>query len=265
MDRIVLKTPEEIRIMRRSGAILREIMDLLLQTVRPGVTTLELDRLARAETEKHQARPAFLGLYGFPGTLCISVNEEVVHGVPGPRVLHEGDIVSLDIGLIKEGFYVDMARTVGVGAIDEESRRLIQVADESLEIAKEFLRPGLRMGDLSAAIQRHVERQGFSVVRDYTGHGIGRKLHEEPKIPNFGQPGRGVRWQNGMVICIEPMVNAGVYQTRTLEDRWTVVTADGRRSAHMEDTMVVTEGEALVLTRASGWAMDVIEKKGLDS
>ena len=248
MDRIILKNPEEIAIMKRGGALLREVMDLLVNGVRPGVTTLELDRIARTETEKRGAIPAFLGLYGFPGTLCISVNEEVVHGIPGSRALKEGDIVSLDIGLVKDKYYVDMARTVGVGAIDEVSRRLIEVASDALDIGTECLRPGLRMGDLSAAIQKYVEGEGFSVVRDYTGHGIGRKLHEEPKIPNFGQAGRGVRWLPGMVVCIEPMVNAGGYQTRTLKDKWTVVTADGLRSAHVENTVAITEDGPLVLT-----------------
>jgi methionyl aminopeptidase len=248
VDRIVLKSPEEIQTMRQGGKILRGTMRRLIEAVRPGITTLELDRLARAEVEKGGAIPAFLGLYGFPGTLCISVNEEVVHGIPGSRVLREGDIVSLDIGLVKDDFYVDMARTVAVGSIDEESARLIRVAGDALEIGIEFLRPGVRLGDLSAAIQKYVESQGFSVVREYTGHGIGRKLHEEPKIPNFGEPGRGVRWEPGMVVCIEPMVNAGVSQTRTLEDKWTVVTTDGRRSAHVEDTIAITENEPLVLT-----------------
>lgn len=248
VDRIILKSADEIAVMRRGGILLREVMDLLVKAVRPGATTLELDRIARTETEKRGAIPAFLGLYGFPGTLCISVNEEVVHGIPGSRALKEGDIVSLDIGLVKDDFYVDMARTVGVGMIDAESQRLIKVASDSLDIGVEYLRPGLRMGDLSAAIQRYVEGQGFSVVRDYTGHGIGRKLHEEPKIPNYGQPGRGVRWQTGMVVCIEPMVNVGTFQTRTLGDRWTVVTADGKRSAHWEDTVAITEDGPLVLT-----------------
>lgn len=248
MERIELKTPEEIGIMKRGGAILHEVMDHLIREVKPGVTTLELDRRAKAEMDKRGVIPAFLGLYGFPGTLCISVNEEVVHGIPGPRALKEGDIVSLDIGLIKDEYYVDMARTVGVGTIDPESARLIQVAGDALAIGVEYLRPGLRLGDLSAAIQKYVEGEGFSVVREYTGHGVGRKLHEEPKIPNFGQAGRGVRWQAGMVVCVEPMVNAGGVQTRTLSDRWTVVTADGRRSAHMEDTIAITEDGPLVLT-----------------
>lgn len=248
MDRINLKSPDEIAIMKRGGALLREVMEALIKAVHPGVTTLELDRIARSETEKRGALPAFLGLYGFPGTLCISVNEEIVHGIPGPRVLKEGDIVSLDIGLVKENYYLDMARTVGVGQIDETSQRLIQVTGDALTVGIEYLRPGLRMGDTGAAIQKYIEDNGFSVVREYTGHGIGRKLHEEPKIPNYGIPGRGVRWQPGMVVCVEPMVNVGTYQTRTLGDKWTVITADGKRSAHMEDTVAITEDGPMVLT-----------------
>lgn len=245
---IALKSPAEIALMRRAGGLLREVHELIAERVRPGVTTLELDKLARMEIEKRGARPAFLGLYGFPGTLCISVNEEVVHGIPGPRVLNEGDIVSVDCGLIKDEFYADAARTLPVGQIDADSQRLIRVAEESLEIGIECLQPGMRLGDTAHAIQRHVEAAGFSVVQEYTGHGIGRRLHEEPKIPNYGLPGRGVRWQAGMVVCIEPMVNAGTYATRTLDDRWTVVTADGRRSAHVEHTVAITEQGPVVLT-----------------
>ena len=248
MDRIVLKAPAQIAVMKRAGAVLHEVMDLLEGQVKPGITTLELDRLAKAEIEKRGAIPAFLGLYGFPGTLCTSVNEEVVHGIPGPRVLKDGDILSIDVGLVREGFYSDMARTLAVGRIDEESRRLIEVTTTALEIGVEYLVPGNRLGDLSAAIQTYVEGQGFSVVREYTGHGIGQKLHEEPKIPNYGPAGRGVRWQPGMVVCIEPMVNVGVAATRTLADQWTVVTVDGKRSAHMEHTVAITESGPQVLT-----------------
>jgi methionyl aminopeptidase len=247
-DQITLKTPAEFRVMKRGGELLREVLDLVCERVRPETTTLELDRLARAEIDKRKAIPAFLGLYGFPGTMCMSINEEVVHGIPGPRRLAEGDILSLDIGLIHENFYVDTARTVPVGRIDEGSRRLIQVTTRALELGIEQLWPGKRLGDLSAAIQQYVESQGFSVVREYTGHGIGRKLHEEPKIPNFGMAGRGVRWQAGMAVAIEPMVNAGGHQTRVLGDRWTVVTADRKRSAHMEHTVAITEEGPLVLT-----------------
>jgi methionyl aminopeptidase len=247
-EAIELKSPADIEVMRRGGRILHDVLDLLAEHARPGVTTLELDRIARAEIERHGSVPAFLGLYGFPGTLCISVNEEIVHGIPGPRVLQDGDIVSLDCGLVKDGFYLDSARTVPVGRVDAASLRLIQVTEESLEIGIEFCRPGVRLGDLSAAIQRHIEKAGMGVVREYTGHGIGRRLHEEPKIPNYGTAGKGVRFQAGMVLCVEPMVNLGTHQTRTLGDKWTVVTADGSRSAHVEHTIAITPEGPLVLT-----------------
>ena len=245
---IVLKTPAEIEVMRRGGRILQKVMDRILERVGPGMTTLELDRVAQAELKKYGAKPAFLGLYGFPNTLCASVNEQVVHGIPAPRVLKEGDILSLDIGLILDGFYSDKARTVAVGEIDEESRRLIETATCALEIAIDQMHSDRRLGDVEAAIQDYVESCGFSVVRDYTGHGIGRRLHEDPKVRNFGQAGRGVRLKSGMVLCLEPMVNGGTHQTRTLGDRWTVVTADGKRSAHMEDTVAMTDSGPLVLT-----------------
>lgn len=245
---ITLKTPREIQTMTRGGAILREVMDLLETRVKPGATTLELDRFAHDELIRRGTKPAFLGLYGFPGSICISVNEEIVHGIPGPRRLVEGDIVSLDCGLIYEGFYLDTARTAPVGKADETSLRLIRTASEALEIGIEWLVPGRRLGDVSAAIQQHVEKAGFSVVREYTGHGVGRKLHEDPKIPNHGQAGVGRRWQAGMTVAIEPMVNAGGPQTRTLADDWTVVTADGSRSAHMEHTVAITEDGPVVLT-----------------
>jgi methionyl aminopeptidase len=248
---IVLKTPAEIDTMGRAAAILRKVMALLVERVRPGVSTLDLDRLAHDELKKHQAVPAFLGLYGFPNTLCTSVNEQVVHGIPSPEGLVEGDIVSLDIGLIKDGFYADMARTVAVGKVDEESRRLIEVAEKALTVGIEMLRPGNRLGDVESTIQEYIEGQDFSVVRDYTGHGIGRKLHEDPKVRNFGQRGRGIRLKPGLVLCLEPMVNAGVFQTRTLDDKWTVVTADGKRSAHVEETVAVTEDSPRVLTAMS--------------
>ena len=246
-DQIVLRSADELQIMARNGALLKEVIDRIVESVRPGATTLDLDRVARTEIEKRDARPAFLGLYGFPATLCVSVNDEVVHGIPSRRVLNEGDIVSVDCGLVKDGFFSDMARTVPVGAIDEESARLIDVTERSLAAGIEKLRVGLRLGDVSAAIQALVETEGFSVVREYTGHGIGRKPHEEPKVPNYGQPGRGLRWRAGMVVCIEPMVNAGVYQTRVLEDNWTVLTADGKRSAHVEHTVAVTDDGPWIL------------------
>lgn len=248
MEQIVLKSAKEIEIMRRAGALLRDVLDRLVVEIKPGVSTLELDQIAQAEIEKHGAKPAFLGMYGFPNTLCTSVNEQIVHGIPNRKPLNEGDILSIDVGLVLDGYYSDSARTIPVGQVDAESKRLIEVTQRSLEIGIEQLVPGNRLGDVSWAIQSYVESQGFSVVREYTGHGIGRKLHEEPKIPNHGRAGRGVRWQEGMVVCIEPMVNVGTWKTRTLDDEWTVITADKKRSAHIEHMVAVTAKGPLVLT-----------------
>lgn len=247
-ERIVLKSPQEIELMREGGAILRDVMDRLARQIQPGMTTRDVDEVAAKLLHERQTPPAFLGMYGFPGTVCLSVNDEIVHGIPGDRVLKDGDIISIDCGLIWKDFYLDTARTVPVGNVDDESARLLQVTQEALEVGIEYLIPGLRMGDLSAAVQRYVEERGFSVVREYTGHGIGRKLHEEPKIPNWGSPGKGIRWQEGMVVCIEPMVNAGACETRTLSDNWTVATADGKRSAHMEHTVAIGSDGPMVLT-----------------
>lgn len=244
----ILKTPQEIEIMRRAGAILREVRDRVGEKVRPGITTKELDQIAKQMLDARDAIPAFLGYHGFPSTLCTSVNEEIVHGIPSDRVLEEGDIVSIDIGLIKDGFFADSARTFAVGEIDEESARLLDITREALEIAKRYLEPGRRLFDLSAAVQQHVESGGFAVVREYSGHGIGKQLHEDPQIPNHGRAGRGPRWKEGMVVAVEPMVNVGTYKTRVLEDDWTVVTADGKRSAHFEDTIAITAEGPLVLT-----------------
>ncbi len=245
---IELKSPAEIELMRRSGAILRAVMDKLGPQVRPGVTTRQLDRIAKKLLDERGAIPAFLGYKGFPGTLCTSVNEQVVHGIPSDRVLVEGDILSLDVGLVKDGFFADTAKTYPIGRIDPTSSKLIEAAEEALALAIPFLVPGKRLGDMSAAVQQYVESRGFSVVRDYAGHGIGRHLHEEPRVPNFGKAGRGIRWQAGMVVAVEPMVNAGTHKTRTLSDEWTVVTADGKRSAHAEHTVAITERGPMILT-----------------
>lgn len=248
---IELKTPAEIELMRRAGAVLAEVRDQIGEHIRPGITTKHLDRIARKMFDAHGVIPAFLGYQGFPGTLCISVNDEVVHGIPSDRPLIEGDIVSVDLGLIKDGFYADTAKTFAVGKIDAQSRRLIDVTEKSLEIAIPFLTPGTRMGDMSAAIQKHVESNGFSVVREYSGHGIGRALHEDPRIPNHGKAGTGARWQAGMVVAVEPMVNAGTHKTKVLDDDWTVVTADGKRSAHHEHTIAITDRGPVILTLGS--------------
>jgi methionyl aminopeptidase len=247
-NRIQIKSADEIAIMSEGGAVLREVMDQAESFISVGLTTQELNNFIHNLLKKKNLRPAFLNKYGFPGSVCISINEGVVHGVPGQKILRNGDIVSIDCGLIKDGFYLDTARTVRVGEIDPESENLIHVALNSLRLGIDQLQPGKRLGDVSHAVQSHVESQGYSVVREYTGHGIGRELHEEPKIPNFGPAGKGVRWLEGMVVCIEPMVNAGTHETRVLDDRWTVVTADGMRSAHMEHTVAITENGPVTLT-----------------
>lgn len=234
--------------MQRAGAILHEVHQRMAEKVVPGVTTLDLDRIARQLIESRGAVPAFLGYQGFPGTLCTSVDEEIVHGIPSDRVLTEGQIVSLDVGAILDGFYADTAWTYAVGQIDKETRRLLDVTERSLEIGIEELRVGRRLGDFSHAVQSYVESRGFSVVREYAGHGIGRALHEDPRIPNHGQAGRGIRWEEGMVVAVEPMVNVGTYETRLLSDQWTVVTADEKRSAHFEHTVAITAGDPLILT-----------------
>lgn len=246
---IELKSRAEIELMRKAGTLLREIRERLGEHIKPGVTTAQIDRVAKRMMDERGVVPAFLGYQGFPGTVCISVNDEVVHGIPSAkRVLREGDIVSVDMGLIKDGFFSDSAKTYPVGKIDKESERLIRVTEEALDLSIRYLMPGKRLGDLSAAVQQFVESHGYSVVRDYAGHGIGRQLHEEPRIPNHGKAGRGTRWQAGMVVAVEPMVNAGTHKTRTLKDDWTVVTADGKRSAHAEHTIAIMEDGPMVLT-----------------
>lgn len=246
---IEIKTPAEINLMRRAGVLLSEVVQRIGEKIRPGIATRELDRLAKEMIASRGAIPAFLGYQGFPGTLCISINEEIVHGIPSARILEEGDIVSIDGGLIKDGFYADMARTFPVGKVSAESARLIEVTEKALDIAIPYLTVGRRLGDLSAAVQEYVESNGFSVVREYAGHGIGRRLHEEPRVPNHGKADRGIRWQEGMVVAVEPMVNAGTAKTRLLDDGWTVVTADGKPSAHAEHTVAITADGPVILTR----------------
>jgi len=243
------KSPAELASMRRAGRILREIRERVVERVRPGLSTLELDREFARLAAEQRVKAAFHGLYGFPGHICASINEEVVHGIPSAqRILREGDIVSLDMGIVLDGFYSDTAVTAAVGEIDAEKQRLLETTQRSLQAAIELCRPGTRLGDLGSRIQACVEGEGFSVVRDYTGHGIGRALHEAPQIPNFGDPGRGPRLREGWVLAIEPMVNAGTWKTETLADEWTVVTRDRRPSAHFEHTVAITEEGAEVLT-----------------
>ncbi|HZO98913.1 MAG TPA: type I methionyl aminopeptidase [Terriglobia bacterium] len=246
---IICKSPAEIEKLRRSGRVVREVLEELRSRVRPGTTTLDLERFVDRRLEQLKVRPAFKGYRGYPCCLCASVNEEVIHGIPSDRRLNEGDIVSLDLGVIVDGYYGDSAITQPVGEISEETRKLLRVTEESLELAIEKVRLGRRLGDISATVQQHVEKNGFSVVREFVGHGIGRELHEEPQIPNFGHEGHGPVLKEGMVFAIEPMVNSGGPEVRVLEDHWTAVTVDGRNSAHFEHMVAVTRNGPDVLTR----------------
>jgi methionyl aminopeptidase len=247
---IHLKSESEIEAIARAGTILASLLDEMPAHVRPGVTTGELDALAETFIRDHDgAEPAFKGLYGFPGSICASVNEEVVHGIPSPdRTLHEGDTISVDAGVRLDGWFADSARTYPVGEIDAEVQRLLDVTREALDLGIQQARPGNRVGDIGHAVQTVAEAAGFTVVRELVGHGLGRGPHEEPQIPNYGRPGRGQRLDVGLVIAIEPMVNAGVEGVRTLADRWTVVTLDARRSAHFEHTIAVTADGPRILT-----------------
>jgi methionyl aminopeptidase len=236
----VLKSWDDLQKMHRACTIVVETLEALAQAAVPGVTTRELDRLAQARIVGAGARPAFLGYRGYPATLCISVNEEVVHGIPGPRKLREGDVVGLDLGCIVDGFYGDAARTVGVGRVSPESAQLMRVTEEALRAGIEQVRPRNRLGDIGWAVQRHAEAHGYSVVREFVGHGIGTSLHEEPQIPNYGPPGRRERLVPGMALAIEPMVNVGRPEVKVLDDGWTAVTRDGSLSAHFELTVAVT-------------------------
>jgi len=248
-EAIILKSPDEIESMRRAGVVVAEVLEVLKGKVRPGATTLDLEKIAEEETRKRKASPAFKGYRGYPFCLCTSVNSEVVHGMPSKKVLKEGDIVSIDYGSFVEGFYGDAAVTVPVGRVSEEAARLVRVTEESLAKAVEAAREGNRLLDISSAVQSHVEPQGFSVVRDFVGHGIGRELHEPPQVPNFGVPGRGVKLKAGMVLAIEPMINSGGWAIKVLEDGWTAVTADGKLSAHFEHTVAITPDGPRVLTK----------------
>lgn len=247
---ITLRTRKEIKTMRAANLMVAEVLGILREMVRPGITTMDLELRAERETRKRGARPAFKGYHGFPWCLCTSVNEVVVHGMPSrERVLEEGDIIGMDFGVRYRGFYGDSAITVPVGEVPGRARRLIEVTALSLEKAIEAARPGNRLGDISSAVQRCVEAEGFSVVRDFVGHGIGTRLHEPPQVPNFGTPGTGIELRPGMVLAIEPMINEGGYRTRILDDGWTAVTEDGSLSAHFEHTVAITEHGPSVLSR----------------
>ena len=245
---INLKTSEEIGRMRSAGRIVAEILEILREKVAPGVSTSELDRLAENECRKRKARPAFKGYGGFPFAICASPNEKVVHGFPNGLPLQEGDIVSIDFGVIFEGFYGDAAITVPVGRVDKVKEKLLRVTEESLHLALRAAEVGNRLSDVSHAVQAHVETEGFSVVREFVGHGIGRQLHEAPQIPNFGPPGQGPLLKAGMTLAIEPMINVGGPGVTILEDGWTAVTLDNLPSAHFEHTVAVTDNGPEILT-----------------
>jgi len=248
---ITLKSAHELALMRQAGRIVAEVLAEIRAAVAPGVTTADLEAIAgHIIVDKHGAIPSFKGYRGFPGMICASINDQIVHGIPGPQVLQEGDIVSVDVGVIYKGYHGDAATTVAVGEIDAGSRTLMEVTAESLRIGIEMACPGNWTLDISKAIEAYVKSQGFSVVREYTGHGIGREMHEDPQIPNYYDPriGARVRLRQGMTFALEPMVIAGDWRTRVLGDNWTVVTADGTRSAHFEHTVAVTKNGPEILT-----------------
>jgi methionyl aminopeptidase len=250
---IVCKSAAELEIMQHAGQIVWDVLNVLRDAVKPGVSTLDLENLAVRRTAEHHVRPAFKGYRGYPCVLCASVNQEVVHGIPSPkRRVEEGDILSMDFGVELDGYFADAALTVPVGKIAPEREKLLRVTRESLEQAIDKVRPGNRLGDVSSAVQQWVEKNGFSVVREFVGHGIGTQMHEEPQLPNYGAPGQGARLQEGMVLAIEPMVNRGGPAVRMLADAWTAVTADGSDSAHFEHTVAVTSNGPWVLTRPKG-------------
>ena len=246
---IILKSEREISYLRDAGRIVAETHEEVKKAVKPGVTTLDLDRIAEEYIKGRGAIPAFKGYHGFTGNICSSVNEEVVHGIPGLRKLKTGDNVSIDIGAVINGYNGDAAITVPVGEIDAEVQKLLDVTEESLYKGIEQAIIGNRLSDISHAVQSHVEKYGFGVVRDYVGHGIGRSMHEDPQVPNYGGPGRGPRLKAGMTLAIEPMVNLGTYDVKTLDDGWTVVTLDGKRSAHFEHSIAITDGKPEILTK----------------
>ena len=246
---ITIKSPQEMEAMRRAGAVVAAAIAALKESIRPGMKTRDLDTIANREILRHGAKPAFKGYRGFPGTICASINDEIVHGIPGDCVINEGDLVKMDVGAVIDGFIGDAAVTVGVGKIGDEARNLIEVTRLCLDEGIKASIDGARVGDIGAAIQSFAEARGYNVVREYVGHGVGRFLHEEPQVPNYGPPGRGPLLRRGMTIAIEPMVNVGGWSTKLREDQWTVVTADGSLSAHFEHTIAITDGEPEVLTR----------------
>ncbi len=245
---INLKTAHEIDLMARAGTLLASVLPPLRDACVPGVKTIELDRIAEKLIRDGGATPGFLGYHGYPRSICVSINDEAVHGIPGSRKVAAGDLVSLDLGLVLDGFWADVGITVGVGKITKEADRLLKVTEEALHVGIAKAKPGGWLGDISSAIQKHVEASGFSVIRQFVGHGIGRQMHEDPQVPNFGTPGTPPRLKAGMTLAIEPMVNMGRAAVKVLDDDWTVVTADHMPSAHFEHTVLVTKGEPDILT-----------------
>lgn len=246
---IILKSPREIELMKEAGLIVYDVHQELAKAVRPGVTTGELDSLAESLIRKAGGIPTFKGYHGFPASICASVNEEVVHGIPGKRKLQEGDVIAIDLGVTYKGFVGDSAYTHAVGSVSTETQKLLDVTRISLEKAIEQCYPGKRLGDIGHAVQSYVETHGFGVVRDFVGHGVGASMHEDPQVPNFGTPGTGKELRPGMVIAIEPMVNAGTWEVKVLADKWTVITADRRYSAHFEHTVAITDHGPVILTK----------------
>ena len=242
------KTPEEIELMRQSALVVSRTLGLLAEQIRPGITPLELDKLAEEYIRDQGATPGFLGLYDFPNTLCTSVNEQVVHGIPDNRPLEDGDVISVDCGALMNGFYGDHAFTFAVGEIAPETRKLLDVTKECLYLGIEQCRAGKRVGDISHAIQKHAEDHGYGVVRELVGHGIGREMHEDPQVPNFGRKGRGKKLKEGIVLAIEPMINMGTYKVRQKKDGWSIVTLDGLPSAHFEHDVAILNGQPEILS-----------------
>ena len=245
---IKLKTREEIELMRQSAQLVSKTLGTLATEIRPGITTLYLDNLAETFIRDHEAIPGFLGLYDFPNTLCISVNEQVVHGIPNKKPLIEGDIVSIDCGVLKKGYYGDHAYTFAVGEIDPKIQQLLEITKESLYLGIEQMVSGNRIGDISFAIQRFTERHGYGVVRELVGHGLGKEMHESPEVPNYGKRGRGTVIKNGLVLAIEPMINLGTRKVKQLSDGWTIITADRKPSAHFEHNVAVVDGKPEILS-----------------
>jgi methionyl aminopeptidase len=245
---IIIRSPREVEQIRKANVVVAEVLERLKTLAVPGVTTDELDGISEEIILSKGAVPAFKGYRGYPKTLCVSINEEVVHGIPNKRKLKEGDIVSIDVGTNLHGYFGDSAITLPVGEVNPEAKRLLEVTEKALSIGIGMAKVGNRLFDISYAVQAWVESNGFSVVRDFVGHGIGKSLHEDPQIPNFGSPNQGPRLEKGMIFALEPMVNEGTYEVRVLDDGWTVVTADGKPSAHFEHTIAITDGDAMILS-----------------